>query len=162
MRKKQLFLIATTLLCTLILSSSLTLAASGQKIKVPYVISANGWWTGIAITNDDATPITDMKLLFTTSDGDTGWTPELAPPPQSERKGFLIPYSTDIEEIAGYAIVINTVSALYTGEGTKTLPSDAGSVSFYHSGTQEFSVTVYIGNATGFAFQVFHSTEVNP
>ena len=83
--------------------------------------------------------------------------PILDPPPKLALPGIFMSYMTTLDEIPGNAMLINTISALYTGEGTKTLPSDAGSVLFSHSGTEEFSVTVYIGNATGFAFQVFES-----
>ena len=71
MKRKQLSLIIATLLCSLILSSSSVFA--GQKVNIPYVVSAGDWWTGVAITNNSVDPITDMKLYFTTSTGASGF-----------------------------------------------------------------------------------------
>ena len=156
MRKKQTLLIIATLLCALILSSSLALAA--QQVKVPYVVSTGGWWTGIAITNNSGTTITDMELFFTTDGGaSNSWGlravfPDPIFPP-------IVNYSTDLEEIAGYAMLVNTLAILYTGDGTKTLPSDRGSVVLSHTGDEQFSVTVFVGGPDGgFAYQVFEST----
>ena len=86
MRKKQLLLITATLLCALILSSSPAFAISGQQVKIPYVVSMDdvGWWTGIAITNNSGSSITDMKLAFTKDNGSNGWYMPpflIAPPP---------------------------------------------------------------------------------
>ncbi len=162
MRRKQLLLIIATILCAMLLSSSHAFAA--QQVKIPYVMSVGDWWTGIAITNNSGDSITDMKLYFTTDEGASGWyMPPLhiATTPESERTaplGILMPYATDLAEIAGYAMLVDSLENLYTGEGTKTLPSDTGSVIIGHTGDQEFSVTVYIGSSLGFAFQVFEST----
>ena len=162
MSRKQLLLIITTVLCTLILSSSLVLG--DQQVKIPYVVSTGDWWTGITITNNSSNPITDMKLSFTKNNGASGWyMPPLhiATPPPSERTaplGIFMPYATNLEEIAGHALLVNTVAALYTGDGTKTLPSENGSVILSHTGSEQFSVTVYIGSSLGFAFQVFESS----
>ncbi len=161
MRRKQLLLIITTILCTLILSSSHTFAA--QQVKIPYVVSVGDWWTGIAITNNSGDTITDMKLYFTTDEGasssglifesiKTALPEPIIPGP------IVISYSTDLAEIAEYAMLVDSLENLYTGEGTKTLPSDTGSVIIGHTGDQEFYVTVYIGSSLGFAFQVFEST----
>ncbi len=152
MKRKQLSLIIATMLCALILSSSSVFA--GQKVNVPYVVSALDWWTGIAITNNSVDPITEMKLYFTTSTGASGfYTQPFDPLPKLAIPGIFINYMTNLDEIAGSAMLIGTISALYA----KTLPSDAGSVLFSHSGSEKFSVTVYIGNSAGFAFQVFES-----
>ncbi len=163
MRKKQTLLIIATIMCALIISSSIALAASGQQVKIPYVVSMDdaGWWTAFAITNNSGDPITDMTLYFTTSAGASGFTlPVLDDPfdpPKLAIPGIFINYSTVLDEIAGNAILINTLPALYTGDGTKTLPSDAGSVILAHTGDEPFSVTVYIGSPTGFAFNVKNS-----
>ncbi|MCK5539401.1 MAG: hypothetical protein KAI69_00620 [Deltaproteobacteria bacterium] len=162
MKRKQLLLLVAALFCALILSSSSALAVSGQQVKVPYVVSMSdvGWWTGIAITNNSGSAITDMKLAFTKDNGSSGWyMPPLMAPPPSERSvaGILMPYETDLDTISGYAILSGTMASLYAGEGTKTLPSDVGSVIFYHTGSESFTVTVSIGNANGFAYYVFES-----
>ena len=68
-----------------------------------------------------------------------------------------MPYETDLDTIAGYAILSGTLAALYAGGGTKTLPSDIGSVILYHTGSESFTVTVSIGNDNGFAYYVFES-----
>ena len=162
MRKKQLLLIIATILCALILSSSMTFAA-GQQVKIPYVISMDdaGWWTGIAITNNSGDPITDMKLSFTTNEGASGsyWKiPEPPTPPfqplERTVSPIFVPYETNLAEIDGYAQLSDSLPNLYA----KTLPSETGSVILSHTGSEEFSVTVYIGSPTGFAFQVFNST----
>ena len=168
MRKKQLLLIIATILCALILSSSMTFAA-GQQVKIPYVISVEdtGWWTGIAITNNSGGSITDMKLSFTTNEGVSGWYWKIPEPPTpplqplSERTappGVFTPYATNLEEIEGYALLSGSLANLYAGENKKNLPSETGSVILSHTGSEEFSVTVYIGSPDGFAFQVFNST----
>ncbi|MEA3347822.1 MAG: hypothetical protein U9Q39_02040 [Pseudomonadota bacterium] len=164
MRKKQLLLIAVTLLCALILSSSSAFAnGGGQQVKIPYVVSMEsaGWWTGIAITNNSSSSITDMKLAFTKDNGANGWyLPPLISTPPSERSappGRFIPYETDLDTISGNAILSGTLAALYAGEGTKNLPSDIGSVILYHTGSESFTVTVSIGNDNGFAYYVFES-----
>ncbi len=166
MRKKQLLLIIATILCALILSSSMTFAA-GQQVKIPYVISMDdaGWWTGIAITNNSGGSITDMKLSFTTNAGVSGWywkIPDPTPPlPLIERTappGIFVPYATNLVEIDGYAQLSDSLANLYASDGAKNLPSETGSVILSHTGSEEFSVTVYIGSPDGFAFQVFNST----
>ncbi|MEA1921363.1 MAG: hypothetical protein U9N63_01780 [Pseudomonadota bacterium] len=160
MRKKQLLLIIATILCALIISSSMTFAASGQQVKIPYVVSDGSWWTGIAITNNSGDPITDMLLSFTTDEGKSGgfFQPPKPPPgpPVLEREALplFIPYSTELAEIDGYAQLTNSLATLYG----RNLPSDSGSVILSHTGSESFSVTVYIGSPTGFAFQVFNST----
>ena len=164
MKRKQLLLLTATLLCALILSSSSALAVGGQQVKIPYVVSMDdvGWWTGIAITNNSSSSITDMKLAFTKDNGANGWymPPLLIAPPPSERSvipGPLMLYETDLDTIAGNAILSGTLAALYAGEGTKSLPSDIGSVILYHTGSESFTVTVSIGNDNGFAYYVFES-----
>ncbi|MBN2808821.1 MAG: hypothetical protein JXR80_04940 [Deltaproteobacteria bacterium] len=161
MRKKQMILCLVSLMCAMVFGS--TFALAGQTVKIPYVVSDDsGWWTGLAITNHSSSAITDMKLYFTT---DTGASSNLESPPVMKTAildpdpMIILPiyYNTALPEIAGNAILTNTLTGLYTGEGSKTLPSNAGSVVLTHSGNQEFSVTVYIGGPTGFAFQVFNS-----
>ena len=169
MRKKQLLLIIATILCALILSSSMSFAA-GQQVKIPYVISNDaGWWTGIAITNNSGDPITDMKLYFTTNTGASNSL--MAPQPKTLIPDPKIPdpiipriifYNTTLDDISGNAQLSNTIDRFYTGEGSKTLPSGTGSVVFSHPGDEEFAVTVYIGYGTGFAFQCFISSPVGP
>ncbi len=155
--KKRTLLIAATLLCALILSSSYALSA--QQVEVPYVVSGDGWWTGIAITNKSGDPITDMKLSFTTDEGVSGYNlPSFDPPVKTAIPGIFITYSTNLDEIAGHAMQVDLLSTLYTGEGTKTLPSDRGSVIFSHTGDEEFYVTAFVGGPDGgFAYQVFES-----
>jgi len=171
MRKKQLLLIIATIMCALILSSSMTFAT--EEVKIPYVISADGWWTGIAITNNSGDPITDMKLYFTTNTGASSAsmlpikTLVLGPViPGPVIPGPIIPhtifFNTTLNEIPAHAQLTNTIDGFYTGVGTKTLPSGTGSVVFSNPGNEEFSVTVYIGSPNGFAFQVFNSTPVGP
>ena len=158
MRKNRALLITAIMLCAMIISGFFTLAAGDQQVKIPYVVSTGGWWTGIAITNNSGTTITDMELSFTTDGGySNSWGlraafPDPILPP-------LVNYATDLEEIAGYAMLVNTLAILYTGDGTKTLPSDRGSVILSHTGDERFSATVFIGGPDGgFAYQVFEST----
>ena len=163
MSRKRLLLIITTILCTLIISSSLALAVGGQQVKIPYVVSTGDWWTGIAITNNSGDQITDMKLYFTTDRGNSNSWGLRAVLPGPVIPGPIIPsplvnYSTNLEEIAGYALLVDTIANLYTGDGTNTLPYDAGSLIFSHTGSEQFTITVYIGSPLGFAFQVFEST----
>lgn len=167
MRKKQILLIIAAILWALVISSSISLAASGQQVKIPYVVSMAdaGWWTGIAITNDSGDPITDMKLTFITNNGNSGafitlkgdfyFEPgPIGPAPIGK---VWMSYATDLAEIAGHAQLVDTLAGLYAGEGIKTLPSDYGSVVLSHTGSEQFSVTVYIGSPDGFAYQVFKS-----
>ncbi len=166
MKRKQILLIAATLLCALILSSSSALAASGQEVRVPYVVSSDdgSWWTGIAITNGASSAITDMELAFTTDTGSSGYTSK-SPMFENDRELFpFVYYKTDLAEIAGDAILIDSLPNLYAGTDIvpKTLPSEAGSVIFSHTGDEPFFVTVYIGGPTGFAYQVFESNAPSP
>ena len=164
MNKKQLLLITAAVLCALILSSSSALAASGQEVRVPYVVSSSdgSWWTGIAITNGSGNAITDMELAFTTDTGSSRYLITL----DGNNLEFLpyVYYKTDLAEIAGNAILIDSLPNLYAGTGIvpKTLPSEAGSVIFSHTGDEPFFVTVYIGGPTGFAYQVFESNAPSP
>jgi len=163
MKKSNRFLFVTSLLCALILGYS-AIAMSAQQVKVPYVVSNGSWWTGIAITNESNDPIDDMTIYYTTKDGVQGkWSVPFRKTVDSNNKLVLIkkkwiPYSTSLPTIAGHAILVNTVDGLYKGSGTKTLPSDPGSIILKHNGNQKFSVTVYIGSGSGFAFQTFEST----
>lgn len=164
MSRKQTLLITATLLCALILSTTPTLAASGQEVKIPYVVSmsSSGWWTGIAITNGSGNPITDMVLAFTTDDGDPGALMLL-----ENRREFQPPidyYETELDDIPGNAILSGTLASLYAGKGLvpKTLPSEIGSVVLAHIGDEPFKVTVSIGSPNGFAYQVFESNSPSP
>ncbi len=166
MKKSNRFLLIACLFCALIICSS-SIAMSAQQVKIPYVISGDGWWTGIAITNESDDSIDDMKLSYTTNEGASGVyvyirkaVGPIAPPGGVNP---IIPkiwsaYETNLAAIDGHALVAKTIDDFYSGDGTKTLPSDSGSVVFSHEGAEKFYVTVYIGSATGFAFQVFEST----
>ena len=167
MRRKLCIVGLFALLVILLSFSGPASAAAGQQVKIPYVISSTsgtGWWTGIAITNNDNETISDMELQFYTDQGasyyevvfKTGSDPDLELDPGLSP--VKIYYKTDLAEISPFAMLVNTVDGFYTGEGTKTLPTDTGSILLYHTGTAEFSVTVYIGNSEGFAFQVFNSS----
>lgn len=169
----RLTLAALTMVFAL-LSSGPALAASGQQVKIPYVVSmpGSGWWTGIAITNNANATIADMEILFTTTAGISGHTifaktsaGGLDPaevfepiPGPVEPMPIYVNYSTELDEIAPYAMLVNTLDGFYAGDSGKTLPAETGSITLYHSGSAAFSVTVYIGSPEGFAFQVFHST----
>jgi len=173
MKKSNRFLLIACLFCALIICSS-SIALSAQQVKIPYVISGDGWWTGIAITNESDDSIEDMKLSYTTNEGASGVyvyirkavigpiDPPLGPgeikPPVPALPKIWMAYETNLEAIDGHALVAKTINGFYSGDGAKTLPSDSGSVVFSHEGSEKFYVTVYIGSATGFAFQVFEST----
>jgi hypothetical protein len=138
-------------------------AVSSQEVKIPYVISGDGWWTGLAITNESGDAIDDMLMSFTTASGQSGkkvppFKPHLgiASDDAGGVKNVFIPYLKQLDEIAPHAILIGTVDSLFGGDGG-SLPSSAGSVILSSESGSKFSVTVYIGNATGFAYQVFHS-----
>ncbi len=168
MKKSNRFLLIASLFCALVICSS-SIALSAQQVKIPYVISGDGWWTGIAITNESDNSIEGMKISYTTNDGASGIyvyirsavfepiTPpgEIDPPTLSK---IWMDYETSLATIDGHAIVAKTINDFYSSDGAKTLPSDRGSVIFSHEGSEKFYVTVYIGSATGFAFQVFEST----
>ncbi len=173
MKKSNRFLLITSLFCTLMLCFS-TIAFSAQQVTIPYVISGyGGWWTGIAITNESGTAIDEMKISFTTDTGATGHKVpiigrnglQIEPDPNTipGKVDPAIPtvwvaYETDIATIAGHAMAVDLVKNFYKGDGSKTLPSERGSVTFSHPGSGKFSVTVYIGNPDGgFSFQVFES-----
>lgn len=152
-------------LLVLLLCSAQVYAVGGQQVKIPYVISmpGSGWWTGIAITNNANEPITDMEILFFTNSGHSGYniggTKEIMEPiDPPEIPSIYIEYSTELDEIDAYAMLVNTLDGFYAGDSTKTLPTETGSIILSHSGSAQFSVTVYIGNPDGFAFQVFEST----
>ncbi len=172
MKKSNRFLLIACLFCALIICSS-SIAMSAQQVKIPYVVSGDGWWTGIAITNESDDSIDDMKLSYTTNEGASGVyvyirkavIGPIAPPGPGiiDPHAPIIPkiwsaYETNLAAIDGHALVAKTIDDFYSGDGTKTLPSDSGSVVFSHEGAEKFYVTVYIGSATGFAFQVFEST----
>lgn len=174
MKKSKRFLLITGLFCALIIFGASTVM-SAQQVKIPYVISDGNWWTGIAITNNADTAIEDMKLFFTTKDGASGhfYFAKTAVPPvidPSIPKDPLIPvdpviphklwvdYESDIATIAGGALAAKSIDDFYAGTGSASLPSTSGSVILSHPGDEKFSVTVYVGNSDGFAFQVFEST----
>ena len=154
-------MLITSLLCTLILGVSATVM-SAQQVKVPYVVSSDSWWTGIAITNDSDQEINDMTIYYTTKDGVQGTFVPLHKvafePVEPIQPKVFVPYKTALPAISGHAMLINTLDGLYKGDSNKTLPSAPGSIILKHSGNQKFSVTVYIGSGEGFAFQTFEST----
>ncbi len=173
MKKSKRFLLIAGLFCALIIFGASTVM-SAQQVKIPYVVSGDGWWTGIAITNDSDTAIEDMKLYFTTKAGTSGhyFYNKTALPPAIDPDlhpdldpGIIIPgkvwvdYKSDISTIPKRALIAKTIDDFYAGEGSASLPSTSGSVVFNHPGDEKFSVTVYIGSSTGFAFQVFESTD---
>ncbi len=126
--------------------------APGQEVNIPYVvsISENGWWTGISITNDSDVSLEGMRLQFRTATGADGYRPNKIAP--------FVKYETVLEEIGPRAMLVGTLSKLYSGGiAIKQLPSEYGSVRLYHPGDDPFSVTVYIGGPSGFAYQVFRS-----
>jgi hypothetical protein len=165
MKKSNRFLLVASLFCALIICSS-SIALSAQQVKIPYVVSGDGWWTGIAITNESDDSIEDLKLTYTTNKGASGeyvYIKKAVIGPIDPPHGPVIPkiwmaYETNLEAIDGHSIVAKTINDFYSGDGAKTLPSDSGSVVFRHEGSEKFYVTVYIGSATGFAFQVFESS----
>jgi hypothetical protein len=166
MKKSNRFLLIASLFCALIICSS-SIAMSDQQVKIPYVISGDGWWTGIAITNESDNAIEDMTLYYTTDKGASGTffatrSAVIGPggpggPGDLPQKVWTA-YKTNIGAIDKNSIVAKTVTDFYSGDGAKILPSNSGSVVFSHEGSEKFYVTVYIGSATGFAFQVFEST----
>ena len=168
MKKSNRFLLIAGLFCALFICST-SIALSAQQVEIPYVISGDGWWTGIAITNEAGTEIDDMKISFTTDTGATGgyFLPFLKSvaigpiPGPGDHPGIpkiWVDYETDIAAIAGNAILAKTIDGFYSGEGSKVLPSTTGSITLSHTGSEKFSVTVYIGNDNGFGFQVFRSS----
>ena len=163
MKKSRQLLIVIGLLCALIFCGA-SIVLSAQQVKVPYIISDGTYWTGIAITNDSGEDIEDMTIYFTKATGVSGyWFPSTPPKLALEDPiGPIIPrwinYSTNLGTISDYAILANTVAGFYAGDTSKSLPSNTGSVILGHTGDEEFTVTVYIGNATGFAFQTYSST----
>ncbi len=163
MKKSKRIMLITSLMCTLIFGIS-AMALSAQQVKVPYVVSSDSWWTGIAITNNSDEAITDMTLYYTTKDGVQG---EFVPiksrglvlePTQPIIKKIFAPYKTTLPTISGHAMLLNTLNGLYKGDSNKTLPLSPGSIILKNNGDQKFSVTVYIGSGEGFAFQTFEST----
>ena len=167
MKKSKRFLLIAGLFCALIIFGASTVM-SAQQVKIPYVVSGDGWWTGIAITNSADTEIEDMKLSFTTKDGATGhfafFKTAVFEPIDDKVDPIIpvkrwIPYTSEIPTIAKRALVAKTIDNFYAGEGSTSLPSSSGSVIFSHPGDEKFSVTVYIGGPNGFAFQVFESSD---
>ncbi|MBN2707279.1 MAG: hypothetical protein JXR89_12690 [Deltaproteobacteria bacterium] len=156
----------TMIVGILLWAGPLLALSGGQQVKIPYVVSMPdaGWWTGIAITNDSGEIITNMELAFTTASGYSGliFKTRAVTEPIVGPIGPIVPisYTTTLEDIAAHAILVNTLDALYTGSGSKTLPSETGSIVLSHTGSAPFYVTLYIGNPEGFAFQVFKSESV--
>ena len=71
MKKSNRFLLIAGLFSALLICCS-SIAFSAQQVEIPYVISGDGWWTGIAITNEAGTEIDDMKISFITNAGADG------------------------------------------------------------------------------------------
>lgn len=162
MKKSNRFLLIAGLFCALLLCCSST-AFSDQQVEIPYVISGDGWWTGIAITNETGTEINNMKLYFTTNMGASGvyvsvLKAAVPGPIQPNIPKKWVDYETDIPAIGSFAILANTLANFYKGDGNKALPSSTGSIMLTHTGSEKFSVTVYIGYDNGFGFQVFKSS----
>jgi hypothetical protein len=154
--RKLGFMVLSCLMVVAVWSFSATVV-SAQTVKIPYVISMDGWWTGIAITNESDDPIDDMLMFFTTDEGEScssNFKLQTREEVQGEKTiEVCFPYSRKLDEIAPGAILVNTIEGLYDGK----LPSKMGSVELSSSNGGPFSVTVYIGSPSGFAYQVFYS-----
>ena len=149
------FLVLSCLIMVVVWSFSVA-TVSAQEVKIPYVVSMGGWWTGIAITNDSDDPIDDMSMSFITDKGKSCSTMPNFKTSNGDRErsaSLCVPYIRTLDVIAPHAILINTVEGLFNG----SLPSNAGSVVLSSENGGSFSVTVYIGSPSGFAYQVFHS-----
>ena len=172
MKKSNRFLLIACLFCALIICNS-TIALSAQQVKIPYVVSGyGGWWTGIAITNESDNSIDDMTLYFTTDEGASGRNvirlgvdpiipgpikPNPIIPGPIKPVPLWLAYKASVPEISKHSILAKTLADLYGANAT--LPSQRGSIVLSHTGSEKFSVTLYIGNPTGgFGFQVFKST----
>ena len=149
---KKIFILLAGFSLLLVSLVAVAPVAAKQQVEIPYVVSLpdQGWWTGFAITNNGDQAITLLKLKFITDAGQEGSSP------------IFDDYQTLLAPIAKHAMRVNTLANLYAGEGDSLhppeLPSAYGSVVLSHPGDEPFSVTVFIGNPAGFAYQVFQSS----
>ncbi len=161
MKKAAFFMITAAF----ILGAAATgFTATDMVVRIPYVVNAGGWTTGLAITNLSSTQITGLTLDLVTEDG--MWykiptTPVIVSNPGEEHSGRdLVTYNfrTVIGTVSPYAMKIDFLSTLYG----KTLPGSRMWCEIWHSGTQAFAVTVFVmnvttGQAEGFGFHPFFS-----
>jgi len=150
MRKNLVLLVGALLMLLMVVA--VQPAGAEQRVEIPYVVSMPdlGWWTGLAITNNGDLVMTQVVLKFTTNSGAEGSTP------------VFEDYQTLLPPIARRAILVDTLDNLYAGSGNTMhppeLPSQIGSVVISYPGDVPFSVTMFVGNPDGFAYQVFKSS----
>jgi hypothetical protein len=133
-KKKGLLLF----LCISIFSALMLIggnALGSQTVKVPYATLANGWWSGIAITNTSSHTITPIVYVYN-SDGTS--------------------HCTSLSSIASGAIYADLIGNIIP---SATLTSRVW-VTVANNSDDEFDVTLFVGRTDGgFGFQSFHSED---
>lgn len=117
---------------------------AGQFVRIPYMVAAGGWSTGVAITNLSGSEITNLTLDMVKENGE--W---------HNAQGN---YSTNLGTLEPYAMMTDFIKKLYG----KTWADTRFWGEIWHTGPEEFAVTVFVmnvttGQAEGFGFYPFFS-----
>lgn len=141
MNKSLPVIIAAIILSTWIFTGSVL---ADQFVRIPYMVAAGGWSTGVAITNLSSSEITELTLDMVKENGK--WHDGLGN------------YRTNLGTLEPYAMMTNFIVNLYGQTWNQT--RFWGEI--WHSGTEEFAVTVFVmnvttGQAEGFGFYPFFS-----
>jgi len=161
MKKKALSFIAAVFV---IIAASAGFAATDQVVRIPYLVNAGGWSTGLAITNLSNSTITDLTLDLVKQDGTWHSLPfmidveasDLSHDVKAGPTGYN--YRSNLGDLSPYAMLVDFLGTLYGA----SLPDSRMWGEIWHFGSQAFAVTVFVmnvttGQAEGFGFHPFFS-----
>lgn len=145
-------------------AASVGFAATYQVVRIPYVVNAGGWSTGLAITNLSDSTITDLTLDLVKQNGSWHSLPspvavsasDVSRDVKAGPTGYN--YRSNLGDLPPYAMMVDFLGTLYGA----SLPDSRMWCEIWYSGTDAFAVTVFVmnvttGQAEGFGFHPFFS-----